>query len=150
MELVIRGVFMYLFLMVIARVMGKRTMAQASTFDFVLLLTISQVTQQALLGMDYSLTGAVILIIVFVSVNVVFSFIKGKSRLFSKLVEGTPLILVDNGQVLPIRMKNSQIDEEDIMLAARSTQGLEKMEDIKYAVLEKDGTISIIPKKQEA
>jgi uncharacterized membrane protein YcaP (DUF421 family) len=136
--------------MVIARVMGKRTMAQASTFDFVLLLTISQVTQQALLGMDYSLTGAVILIIVFVSVNVVFSFIKGKSRLFSKLVEGTPLILVDNGQILPIRMKNSQIDEEDIMLAARSTQGLEKMEEIKYAVLEKDGTISIIPKKPEA
>ncbi len=150
MELVIRGVFMYLFLMLVVRVMGKRTMAQASTFDFVLLLTISQVTQQALLGMDYSLTGAIILIVVFVAVNVVFTVLKQRSRFFSKLIESTPLILVENGTMLPVRMKNSQVDEEDIMLAARSTQGLEKLEDIKYAVLEKDGTISIIPKKPDA
>ena len=150
MELVIRGVFMYLFLMIVVRVMGKRTMAQASTFDFVLLLTISQVTQQALVGMDYSLTGAVILIIVFVAVNVVFTVIKEKSRFFSKLIEGTPLILVDNGKMLPVRMEQSQVDEEDIMLAARSTQGLERMNQIKYAVLEKDGSISIIPIKESA
>ncbi|WP_345951659.1 YetF domain-containing protein [Mucilaginibacter sp. PAMB04274] len=150
MELVIRGVFMYLFLMVIVRVMGKRTMAQASTFDFVLLLTISQVTQQALVGMDYSLTGAVILIIVFVAVNVIFSVIKGKWSFFSKMMEGTSLILVDNGKMLPIRMKHSQVAEDDIMLAARSTHGLERVEEIKYAVLEKDGTISIIPYKSES
>jgi len=150
MELVIRGVFMYLFLMIVVRVMGKRTMAQASTFDFVLLLTISQVTQQALVGMDYSLTGAVILIIVFVAVNIVFTVIKEKSRFFSKLIEGTPLILVDNGKMLPVRMEQSQVDEEDIMLAARSTQGLERMNQIKYAVLEKDGLISIIPIKESA
>jgi uncharacterized membrane protein YcaP (DUF421 family) len=150
MDLVIRAIFMYLFLMFIVRVMGKRTMAQASTFDFVLLLTISQVTQQALLGMDYSLTGAVILVIVFVSVNILFSFVKARSGYFTKMLEGTPLILVDNGKLLPVRMKNSQVDEGDIMQAARSTQGLEKLEEIKYAVLEKDGSISIIPQKTGA
>ncbi|MBS7563649.1 DUF421 domain-containing protein [Mucilaginibacter sp. Bleaf8] len=149
MDLVIRAAFMYLFLLVIVRVIGKRTMAQTSTFDFVLLLTISQVTEQALVGMDYSLTGATILIIVFVTVNIVFSIIKQRFHFFSKMVEGTPLILVDNGEPLPVRMRQSQVDLEDVMYAARSIHGLEKLAQIKYAVLEKDGTISIIPKSKE-
>jgi uncharacterized membrane protein YcaP (DUF421 family) len=65
--------------------------------------------------------------------------------MFGRIVEGAPLVIVDNGKPLKKRMQKTQVDEEDILHAARSNFGIEKMEEIKYAVLEKDGTISIIP-----
>lgn len=65
--------------------------------------------------------------------------------MFEKIVEGTPIIIVDHGKPLKDRMSKSNVDEEDIMQAARSNLGLEKIDQVKYAVLEKDGSISIIP-----
>jgi len=65
--------------------------------------------------------------------------------MFEKIVEGTPLIIVDHGKPLKDRMTKSNVDEADVMQAARLNLGLEKMEQVKYAVLEKDGKISIIP-----
>jgi uncharacterized membrane protein YcaP (DUF421 family) len=66
-----------------------------------------------------------------------------------KIIDGVPLILVENGKLLSKRMKRAGVDAQDILEAARMTQGLEKMGDIKYAVLEKDGTISIIPDRSK-
>lgn len=144
---VLRGVAIYLFLLLVFRIMGKRSLSESTTFDFVLLLIISEVTQQALVGQDYSLTGAFILIVTLISLDLVFAIIKDKFPLFGKIAEGTPLIVVDKGKPLTKRMEKCKVSEEDILEAARLTFGIEKMDQIRYAILEKDGSISVIPEK---
>lgn len=146
---VVRGVAVYLFLLVVFRIMGKRSLSESTTFDFVLLLIISEVTQQALVGQDYSLTGAFILITTLISLDLIFSLVKEKLPLFGKIAEGAPLIVVDQGKPLTKRMKKCKVSEEDILEAARFHFGLEKMEQIRYAILEKDGSISIVPEKRK-
>ena len=142
---VLRGAAIYIFLLIIFRVMGKRSLAETTTFDFILLLIISEVTQQALVGEDNSLTAAFILIITLVTLDLFLSFLKDHNKFFGKLVESTPLVIVEKGKPLETRLKKSRVDKEDIMEAARLNFGLERMDQIKYAVLEKDGSISIIP-----
>lgn len=141
----IRGIVVYLFLLVLFRILGKRSLAQITTFDFVLLLIIGEVTQQALLGEDYSITNALILIVVLIGTDVVLSKLKSRFKLLDRIIEGVPLIVVEDGKPLRRRMKKSGVDESDILEAARLRFGLSKMEQIKYAILERDGEISIIP-----
>ena len=142
---VIRGIIIYVFILIIFRIMGKRSLSETTTFDLVLLLIISEVTQQGLVGEDYSITTAAVLITTLMGMDLIFSLLKKPFKLFDKVAEGVPLIVVDHGKPLKKRMDKTKIDEEDILSAARSNLGLEKMEQVKYAVLEKDGSISIIP-----
>lgn len=142
---VFRGIIVYVFLMVLFRMMGKKTLNEATTFDLVLLLIISEVTQQGLVGDDFSITTAAILITTLMGLDLILSLLKQSSTSFDRILEGAPLIIVDHGKPLAKRMHKTQVDEEDIMQSARTTCGLEKMEEIKFAVLEKDGSISIIP-----
>lgn len=142
---VIRGVIIYLFLLLVFRIMGKRALNETTTFDLVLLLIISEVTQQALVGEDFSVTTSAVLIITLMGVDVLFNLIKKTSPVISKLTEGVPLIIVANGKLLERRMDKTKVDEDDIMRSARLSFGLERLDQIKYAVLEKDGTITIIP-----
>ena len=142
---VIRGVVIYLFLLLVFRIMGKRSLSETTMFDLLVLLIISEVTQQAMVDTDNSLTAAAILITTLLGMDLALSLLKKPFKLFEKIVEGTPLIVVDHGKPLKDRMSKCNIDEADVMQAARAHLGLEKMEEVKYAVLEKDGTISIIP-----
>lgn len=142
---VARGVAIYLFILVLFRIMGKRSLSESTTFDLVLLLIISEVTQQALVGYDYSLTGAFILIVTLISVDLIFSLLKENFPLFGKVTEGIPLIIVNDGKPLLKRMRKSKVSEEDVLESARRTFGIENMGDIKYAILEKSGEITIIP-----
>jgi uncharacterized membrane protein YcaP (DUF421 family) len=142
---VIRGICVYLFLLLVFRIMGKRSLSETTTFDLLVLLIISEVTQQAMVDTDNSLTAAFILITTLLSMDLLFTLLKQPFRKFEKIVEGTPLIIVDHGIPLKQRMKKSRVDESDVLQAARANLGLEKMEEVKYAVLEKDGSISIIP-----
>lgn len=142
---VFRGLIIYLFLLIVFRIMGKRSLKETTTFDLVLLLIISEVTQQALVGDDYSLTTSMLLICTLMGADLVFTLLKSSSPFFGKVTEGIPLLIVNNGKPLKKRMNKTKVDEEDVMQAARLNFGLEKMEEIKYAVLEKDGTITIIP-----
>jgi uncharacterized membrane protein YcaP (DUF421 family) len=142
---VVRGIAIYLFILLLLRIMGKRSLSESTTFDLILLLIISEVTQQALVGQDYSLTGAFILIATLMSVDLVFSLLMENFQLFSHVVEGLPLVIVTDGKPLRYRMKKSKVDENDILEAARMYFGIEKMKDIKYAILEKGGSITIVP-----
>jgi uncharacterized membrane protein YcaP (DUF421 family) len=147
---VVRGISIYLFILVVFRIMGKKSLSDATTFDFILLLIISEVTQQALVGQDYSLTGSFILITTLVSTDLIFSLLKESFPFLGKVTEGLPLIIVSEGRPLSKRMKKSKVSEDDIMESARERFGLEKMEDIKYAILEKNGRITIVPKSRRA
>lgn len=142
---VVRGMVIYIFLLVIFRIMGKRTLNETTTFDLVLLLIISEVTQQALVGEDFSLTASALLITTLMGLDLLLSLIKQKFPLFDQVSEGVPLVIVDNGKPLKKRMEKTKVDEDDVLKSARLSFGLERMEQIKYAVLEKDGEITIIP-----
>lgn len=144
---VIRGLSIYLFILVLFRIMGKKSLSEATTFDFVLLLIISEVTQQALVGQDYSLTGSFILITTLVGTDLLFSLLKETVPFLAKVTEGLPLVIVNEGKPLTQRMKKTKVSEDDILESARARFGLEKMEQIKYAILEKNGQITIVPFK---
>jgi uncharacterized membrane protein YcaP (DUF421 family) len=142
---VIRGLAVYLFVYLVFRILGKRSLSEITTFDFVLLLIISETTTDALIGEDYSLMGCFIMVCTLVGTDYLFSVIKSKSKWFEIASEGAPLVIVDHGKPLTKRMEKSKVDEEDVLEAAREIHGLERMDQIKYAVLERDGAISIIP-----
>lgn len=147
MNLVIRGIAVYFFILIIFRIAGKKSLSEATTFDFVLLLIISEVTQQALVGEDFSLTASFVLIVTLIGMDVLFALLKLKWKPLGTLTEGVPLIVVNKGVPLFKRMQKARVEYEDILEAARQLHGIGTMDEIEYAVLEKDGSISIIPKK---
>jgi uncharacterized membrane protein YcaP (DUF421 family) len=142
---VVRGLLVYLFVFIIFRINGKRSLKEITTFDLVLLLIISETTTNALIGDDFSLTACFIMVCTLVGADIVLSMIKNKWKFFEKLSDGLPLVIVHNGKPLKKRMEKSKVEVEDVLEAARLLHGLERMDQVKYAVLEKDGSISIIP-----
>ena len=144
MDAVLRATAMYLLLLTVFRVSGRRMLAELTTFDFVLLLIIGEATQQALLGEDFSFINAMLVIVTLVTLEIVLSLLKGWAPFLGKLLDGTPMIVVDHGRPLRERMHKARIDEEDILEAARRLQGIERLDQIKYAVLEVSGGISVI------
>ncbi|WP_130834185.1 DUF421 domain-containing protein [[Erwinia] mediterraneensis] len=147
METVLRAASMYLLLMVVIKIAGRRTLLEMTSFDLILLLIISEATQQALLGDDFSVTGAALTIVTLIVLDILFGTLKSWSPRIEQWIDGAPLILVENGKLLKMRAKKAGVNEDDILVSARSTQGLERMEQIKFAILEKNGKISIIPQK---
>jgi uncharacterized membrane protein YcaP (DUF421 family) len=147
MESVIRPTLVYLFLLLLLRLTGKRTLAQITSFDFVLLLIISEATQQALIGEDNSMINAMIVVTTLVAINIVMSLLKQRSKWFDRVIDDIPLLIVKDGQPLKEVMYRARVDEDDVLDAARENCGLERMDQIRHAILERDGEISIIPRK---
>ena len=146
MEAVLRGIVVYVFLLLIFRIAGKRSLAETSSFDLVLLLIISETTQQAMVDNDHSMTNAALLIVTLVGADILLSLIKERAPPVERWLDGVPLIVVKDGKMLDDRALRERIDENDVLEAARLEHGLEAMDQIKYAVLERGGKISIIPK----
>jgi uncharacterized membrane protein YcaP (DUF421 family) len=148
MDSVLRGAAVYLALLVIFRISGKRSLAQITTFDFVLLLIIAETTQQALLGEDFSVTNALLSILTLVGIDIGLSLWSQRASWLDKLLEETPVLVVKDGKPLHESMAQERLDETEILAAARELQGLERLEQIKYAVLDRDGKITVIPKQR--
>ncbi|HYO83305.1 MAG TPA: YetF domain-containing protein [Bryobacteraceae bacterium] len=146
MDTVFRGFAVYVFLLLVFRIAGKRTLAETTTFDLVLLLILSETIQQALVDTDSSMTSGFLLVLTLVSLNVLLSMLKVRYPSFERWVDGLPVIVVENGKALTDRMKRLRLDEDDVMEAARELQGLERLEQIKYAVVERSGQITIVPR----
>jgi uncharacterized membrane protein YcaP (DUF421 family) len=143
-ESVFRALFIYAVLLVLFRITGKRSLGQITTFDFILLLIISEAIQNGMVGTSYSITNALVLVVTLVTVDVALSLVKRRSARLEKFLDGTPVVIVEHGRVLRDRLDKERVDESDILAAARQ-EGLERMAQIKYAVLERNGQISIIP-----
>jgi uncharacterized membrane protein YcaP (DUF421 family) len=151
MEAIARGLVVYGFLLVLFRLAGKRTLSNATNFDLVLLLIISETTQQAMVNDDPSLVNCGVLILTLIGADILLSLLKQWNPRIEAWVDGSPLIVVKDGKPLASRLNQERIDESDILEAAREQQGLERMEQIKYAVLERNGKITVVPgSKQEA
>ncbi len=143
---IVRAVVVYAVLLLLFRIAGKRSLAEITTFDFVLLLIIAEATQQAMIDNDNSMTNAFLVITTLLGLDVGLSVLGQRSRIVDRLINDVPLVLVEDGRVLKDRMTKSRVDETDILQSARQ-EGLERMDQVKYAVLERSGGISIIPKE---
>ncbi|MHC8350773.1 DUF421 domain-containing protein [Pseudomonas sp. RT4P38] len=148
MDSVLRAAAMYLALMVLFKIAGRRSLAELTTFDFLLLMIIGEATQQALLGDDFSLTNSMLVIVTLIVIDVGLSLLKQRSQWISQLIDGGPTIIVENGKFLHKRLRHARLIEADIMEAARSSQGIETLDQIKFAILERNGKISVIAQER--
>jgi uncharacterized membrane protein YcaP (DUF421 family) len=146
MNMIARGVVMYVLIWFIFRVSGRRTMSDMTTFDFVLLLICGEVTQQALLGNDYSITNATIVLLTIVCADRSLALLRTLFPRLDRVVEGLPLLIMVDGKPLRDRMRRERIDEQDILHQARRSHGIDKLQQVKHAILESSGEISIIPR----
>lgn len=143
MDAVLRGLAIYLVLLLLFRLAGKRSLKQATNSDLLLLLFVGEVTQQALVSREFSLRIVVAIIVVLFALSRVLDFMSTRSK---RDQGDRPLVLVDNGEALHDRMGQARLTPEDIMFEARESHGLQRMEQIEYAVLGKSGSIAIIPR----
>ena len=143
---VLRAAVIYFFLLLVFRLSGNRSFSQLTSFDFVLLLIIAEAVQQGLIGNDFSITQALLLIVTLIGIDIAISLFKQRFPRLERFIDGVPLVIVQNGKPQRDLMNKARVDDEDILVAAREHHGLERMDQIKYAVLERSGGISIIPK----
>jgi uncharacterized membrane protein YcaP (DUF421 family) len=144
MDAALRAGAMYIALIILFKIAGRRSLVDLTTFDFVLLLIIGEATQQALLGDDFSFTNAVLIIATLMAMDVGFSLAKRRFSSLARFMDDSAMILVENGRPLTKRLAKARLTEDDIMETARTNEGVERMEDIRYAILERNGSISII------
>ena len=149
MDSVLRALAVYIVLLFILRLAGSRTLAEITTFDFVLILIISEAIQQALIDDDNSMINAFLLVTTLVGLNVLMSLLKQRSQRVERILDGTPLLLVERGKIHADRMQRERVDEADVLEAARELQGISSLGDIDYAVLEKNGQVTVIPKQSK-
>jgi uncharacterized membrane protein YcaP (DUF421 family) len=149
MEPVFRAIGCYLLLLFVIRLSGKRGLAQVTIFDLILLLLISQTVGQAVIGNDSSFTGAAIITITLVVINRGNDTLAHRWANMSHVLEDAPLILIENGTVHEDRMTRMKIRLDDILEQGRLDEGVERLDQIKHAILERSGMISIIAKQNE-
>lgn len=149
MDSVIKACIVYFVLWAIIRISGRRTLGEMSAFDFILFLIIGGSTQRAITGEDYSLTNALILVSTFVVIEIVLSMLDLRSPVLRRVFEGTPTVLVENGHPMTHRLRWARVTEDNVLEAARRLHGLVRMEQIKFAILESTGKISIVPERAD-
>jgi len=149
MEAVLRAAAVYGLLLVLFRITGKRSLSQITTFDFILLLIISEAIQNGMVGNSYSVTNAFVLVLTLILVDQGLGLVKRRFPRVERWLEGAPLILVEHGRPLSDRLERSGVDVDDIVTSARRQHGLERLDQVKYAVLERNGDLSIVPRDRE-
>jgi uncharacterized membrane protein YcaP (DUF421 family) len=147
MSTVFRGIFGYVFLVFVVRVAGRRPGKQLTPFEFVLVFFMGGLTLTGLVGNDRSLANSVCLVISIAFAYCVLSYLKQISPRVGLIVDGTPVVLLSKGQRQSESMRKMGIQDDDIMAVARD-QGIRSLGEIDYAVLERNGEISIIPRAE--
>ncbi len=133
----------YYFILAAIRLFGKKELSQLSIFDLVLILLISNSVQNAMVGPDNSLVGGLIAASSLFVANYILTFLIYKNRKIASFLQGNPVLLIHNGKVIENNLRKEQITITEIEQAARE-HGVESLEDVNLAVLEVDGSISIL------
>lgn len=142
-DIVIRSVCIYLFMVLALRLFGKKQLSQLNTADVILILLISNSVQNAMVGNNTSLYGGMIAALALFVVNFIFKKIMLKSNFIKNLVQDTPEILIHNGKIEFATIARLGITNEELLEAMRE-HGVEYYKDVKLAMFEIDGSISII------
>src|SRR2546428_2499362 len=143
-EKVLRSVVVYLFVLLAFRFTGKRQVGQLTPFDLVVLLIISNVVQNAVIGPDNSLGGGLLGAAVILGLNYAFVDLTFRSKRLRRLLEATPTLLIHNGQILHQNLKKERITLDDLHAALRRNR-IVHPRPARAAVLEENGGISVIP-----
>lgn len=145
MHSVLRAAAVYLFVLVVFRISGKRSLSQITTFDFILLLIIGEATQHALLGDDFSVINAFVVIATLITLDVAFAWMERRMPSFGRAVESLPVVVLEHGKLLHDRAEREGVTLSEILAEGRDKHGLERLDQFKYAILERHGGISVIP-----
>ncbi|MGK2286808.1 DUF421 domain-containing protein [Pedomonas sp. V897] len=147
MTAVLNTIAIYVALLIVFRIAGRRSLGNITNFDMVVLLVISESVQQALIRNDYSFTNALLVFVTLVTLDVGLSLLRLKFRRIDAYIQGVPTVLIAEGECRVEAMRRSRVDLADIMESARLKHGLERLDEIRFAILESNGEISIIPAK---
>ena len=145
MDLVLRAVFVFAFILLLTRVIGKRELGKMQPIDLILLIVLGDALQQGLTQDDYSLTGAVLVVGTIAVLQVFVSWVSYRFPRSRPILEGEPIIVVQDGQVIERNLRRERLTVEEIAEEARKQQ-IAHIDEIRFAILENDGTISCIPK----
>ena len=126
------------------RLMGKREIGQMTVFDLVVVLLIANAVQNAMVGSDTSLQGGILAAFVLLVVNRLVALVRLRGGRFGRIIEGTPTVLVQDGKFVEPHLRREGVEKEELEMAARE-HGMSSISEVKLAVLEIDGTISIVP-----
>ncbi len=145
-EKIFRAGLVYVFLFVALRLLGKRQLGEMAPFDLIVLLIISNVVQNAMIGRDDSLTGGLIGAATILALNYLVEELSFRFKKVRRLTEGEPALLVHNGRVLRRNMRKERLTEEELLSSLRKN-GVADISRVHAAMLEPDGRISVIEKK---
>ena len=143
MDLVLRAAFVFAFLLLLTRIIGKRELSSLQPFDLILLIVLGDALQQGLTQDDYSLTGAVLVVGTIAVLQVCVSWIGYRFPKSRPVLEGEPVVIVQNGKVIQSNLKRERLTIDEIHEAARKQQ-IAHLAEVRFAVLETDGEISFI------
>jgi uncharacterized membrane protein YcaP (DUF421 family) len=146
MDLVVRSVVIFFFVFVLTRVVGRRELSSMEPFDIILLVVIGDLVQQGITQSDDSVTGTLIVLATIGLLTVGLSYVNFRVRRLRPLLEGTPIVLVDDGRVIDPHLARERITMEDLTAQARM-QGIASLDDVRWGVLETSGQISFVKKE---
>jgi uncharacterized membrane protein YcaP (DUF421 family) len=146
MDIALRAVALYLFVVFVMRVVGRRELSSLTAFDLVLLIVLGDAIQQGLTQTDYSVTGAVIVVSTFAVLQVATSYLGFKSKRIRSVLEGQPIVLVEDGRLIEGNLRRQRLTPDDLAEEMRLQQIL-SFTDVAWAILESNGRISFIEKR---
>jgi uncharacterized membrane protein YcaP (DUF421 family) len=146
-EFIARAVIIYVFLIVLLRITGRRQVGQLAPFDLVLLLVLSNAVQNSMNGGDNSVVGGMISAITLVGLNWIVGYATYKNKRLEQLVEGRPQVLIHDGQIYRDVMQREKLTQHELDAALRAA-GCGAMTDVHFAILENNGRISVRLKNQ--
>ena len=149
MEIVFRALFIFFFLWIVTRAVGRSSLGELSTFQLLLYVTMGDLVQQAITQQDYSVTAAVLAISTFAVLTVVFGWVQFRSRRTRPFINGVPLVIVKDGEPMLEALKHERMSLDDLYAQARQ-QGIRKLSEIELAILETDGKVSFFKRNGEA
>jgi uncharacterized membrane protein YcaP (DUF421 family) len=145
MDIVLRAIVLYAFVVFVMRVIGRRELSSLSGFDLVLLIVLGDAIQQGLTQDDYSVTGAVLAIATIATLQVLTSYLSYKSRRARKVLEGEPIVLVERGEIVERNMRRERMQPDEIAEEMRQQQ-IGSLDEVEWGILEANGSISFIKK----
>jgi uncharacterized membrane protein YcaP (DUF421 family) len=143
MQIVVRAAAAYFLLLFAVRLIGRRTASQMAPFDLVVLFMFAGITITAVLGNERSMIGAFSGICTIGLMHILVSSLKARFDWFGRVVDGTPVVVFENGAFHDDRMRSLRLTPQDVMAAARQ-RGLQRLAQVRYAVAERDGKISVV------
>jgi uncharacterized membrane protein YcaP (DUF421 family) len=145
MDIVIRAAVAFLFILLLTRIVGRRELNTLEPFDLILLVTIGDLVQQGVTQNDFSVTGMILAAGTIAALAVLFSYLPWRFQRLRPVLEGEPVILIEDGNVIEKNLRRNRLTQEEIAAEARSQQ-IASFDEVRWAVLETSGNISFITK----